>query len=192
MDGRGSYTVSTDIITGVIEIGHDFLKTGQQKKLEKQFPDYALNFKQDGRMVAEPGQSAIIKPKENETKTPAEEGGFVLETSDGSFFVAGGTEGATDYSFPEANQLTVGRRVRVEATGGIAESYPAQGAAKFVEILPDYHPVNAVLSESQAVAKAIQQNTRDFIVIEKVRYEATRSVWILTLNDERMIEIEDR
>ncbi|MGN7409435.1 DUF3221 domain-containing protein [Sporosarcina sp. SAFN-010] len=191
-DGRGSYSVSVDTISGAIAIGHDFLKTEQQQKLEKQFPDYALNFKQEGNMVAEPGQSSVIKPKKFGTESPVEEGGFVLETSNGSFLVAGGTEGAVSYSFPEADQLTVGQRVKVEATGALAESYPAQGTAKFVEILPDYRPAGAMLSESQVVEKAIQENANDFIVIEKVSYEPTRSVWTLILNDERVLEIEDR
>ncbi|WP_025783337.1 DUF3221 domain-containing protein [Sporosarcina sp. D27] len=191
-DDRGSYSVSVDTISGAISIGHDFLKTEQQQVLEKQFPDYALNFKQEGSMVAEPGQSSIIKPKKIETETPVEEGGFVLETSNGSFLVAGGTEGAVSYSFPEADQLTVGQRVKVEATGAIAESYPGQGTAKFVEILPDYRPAGAMISESQVVEKAIQENANDFIVIDKVSFDTARSVWTLTLNDERVLEIEDR
>lgn len=191
-DDRGSYSVSVDTISGEISIGHDFLKTEQQQKLEKQFPDYALNFKQEGSMAAEPGQSSVIKPPKFETETPVAEGGYVLETSNGSFLVAGGTEGAVSYSFPEADQLTVGQRVKVEATGALAESYPAQGTAKFVEILPDYRPAGSMLSESQVVEKAIQKNTNNFIVIEKVRYDAASNVWILTLNDDRELEIEDR
>lgn len=189
---RGSYSVSVDTISGVISIGHDFLKADQKKGLEKQFSEDTLYFKQEGSMIAEPGESAIIKPKNDETDTPVEEGGFVLGISDSSFFVAGGSESAVSYSFHEADQLTVGQRVKVEATGAIAESYPAQGEAKFVEILSDYHPAGAVLSESQVVEKAIQQKTSDFIVIEKVRYEASRNVWTLTLNDESVVEIEDR
>lgn len=191
-DGRGSYLVSVDTISGAITIGHDFLKNEQQQELEKQFRDCALNFKQEGSMVAEPGQSSIIKPKKNETEAPVTEGGFILETSNGSFLIAGGTEDAVSYSFPEADQLTVGRRVKVEATGALAESHPAQGTAKFVEILPDYYPAGAMLSESQVVEKAIQENASDFIVIEKVSFEPARSVWTLRLNDESVVEIEDR
>lgn len=191
-DGHGSYSVSVDTISGAITIGHDFLKTEQQQELKKQFPNCALNFKQEGSMVAEPGQSSIIKPKKNETEAPVEEGGFVLGTSDTSFFVAGGTEDAVSYSFPEADQLSVGQRVKVEATGAIAESYPAQGTAKFVEILPDYRPAGAILSESQVVEKATQASTHDFWVIEKVSYDAASNVWTLTLNDESEVEIEDR
>lgn len=190
--GRGSYSVSINTITGIIEIGHDFLKTEEIQQLEKQFSNFELHFKQEGNLVAEPGQSALINPNKKETQTQVEDGGFVLAASEEGFLVAGGTEGAVSYSFAEAEQLTVGMRVKVEATGGIAESYPAQGNAKFVEILPDYHPAGAVLSESQVVQKAIQMNISDFIVIEKIRYNPKNNVWTVTLNDERVVEIEDQ
>ncbi|MDW0109789.1 DUF3221 domain-containing protein [Sporosarcina aquimarina] len=191
-EGRGSYSVSINTITGIIEIGHDFLNAEEIQQLEKQFSKSKLQFNQEGSLVAEPGQSALTMPNEKETQTPMEDGGFVLAASDEGFLVAGGTEGAVSYSFAEADQLTVGMRVKVEATGGIAESYPGQGNAKFVEVLPDYHPAGAVLSESQVVQKAIQKNTSDFIVIVKVSYNPKNNVWSLTLNDESVVEIEDQ
>lgn len=191
-DDRGSYSVSVNTITGIIEIGHDFLKDKEIEELEKQFPDFTLYFRQEGSMVAEPGQSAIIHPKESKTGTPVEEGGFVLETSENGFFVAGGTEGAVNYSFSEADQLSVGRRVKVEATGGIAESYPAQGNAKFVEVLPDYHPSGATLSESQVVKIAIEKKPNDFIVIDKISYDAKRKNWSLIFKDGSVLDIQDR
>ncbi|EGQ20737.1 hypothetical protein HMPREF9372_3485 [Sporosarcina newyorkensis 2681] len=192
---RGSFALSVNTKTGVVEIGHDYLKPEQQKELEEQFPDYAFRFKQEGNMVAEPGESAVIKPAQIMSETPVNEGGFIMGMSEGSIFVSGGTEGATNYSFTEAGQLTVGQRVKVEATGGIAESYPAQGAAKFVEILPDYKPAGATLSESQAVAKAIKEKKQEFFnvnVITEVQYDGNRKLWILEISDDSMVEVEDR
>ncbi|WP_342536135.1 DUF3221 domain-containing protein [Sporosarcina sp. FSL K6-3508] len=190
---RGSFALSVNTITGVVEIGHDFLKPEQQKELEEQFLDYTFHFKQEGNIVAEPGESAIIKPNQIMTETPVKDGGFIMGVSEGSIFVSGGTEGATNYSFPEADLLTVGQRVKVEATGGIAESYPAQGTAKFVEILPDYKPADATLSESQAVAKAIKEKKKEFFnfnVITEVQYDGNRKVWILEISDDSRVEVE--
>ncbi|WP_251637312.1 DUF3221 domain-containing protein [Sporosarcina sp. NCCP-2716] len=192
---RGSSAVSANTISGEITVSHDFLKDSQVGELKKQFPQYSLKFEQNGRMVAEPGQSAVMKPDNAVTETPVEEGGFVMSVSADEFFVSGGTEGAVYYSFPEAELLSVGSRVKVENTGSIAESYPAQGEAKFVGILPDYKPLGAVLSESQAVKKAIDSKVSGpsgFLEIRNTRYDAGRGIWVLTLYDETEMEIEDR
>ena len=161
---QGSYGLYVNTITGEIEISHDFLKPEQQKELEQLFADHTINFKQDGKLVAEPGESSIIEPKQTFTDSPVKDGGFIMSVEEGRIFVAGGTEGATYYKFPEADKLKVGQRVKVEASGAIVESYPAQGTAKFVEVMPDYKPVNAKLSESEAVAKALEVGRRKIII----------------------------
>ena len=192
---RGSFSLSVNTITGIVEVGHDFLKSTEQKELEKQFPDYTFKFEQQGSAVEEPAMSAIIHPDQNITETPVEDGGFIMGVSDGSIFVSGGTEGATNYSFPEADHLKVGQRVKVEASGGILESYPAQGTAKFVEILPDYKPADAVLSESQAVAKVIKDKTLEYFnfnVINEIRYDAKQKVWVVKVSDDSEMVVEDR
>lgn len=192
---RGSYSVYVAVETGIVEIGHDFLKPEQQEAIRNQFPDYTFNFTQEGNMVAEPGKSAVIQPDEPVTDKPVEDGGFIMEVKGEQFLVAGGTEGAVYYSFPEADQLTVGQRVKVEATGAMLESYPGQGAAKFVTILPDYQPAGAVLSEQEVVAKAIEDHTLlpyNFLEIKEIHYVESRHVWILTLIDDSKLEMADR
>ncbi|PIC63906.1 hypothetical protein CSV79_09525 [Sporosarcina sp. P13] len=191
---RGSFSLAVDTITGRVEIGHDFLKASQQKELEKKFPNYTFHFEQEGNMVAEPGMSAIIHPEKDMTDTPVTDGGFIMDVSDGSIFVSGGTEGATYYSFDEAHLLTVGQRVKVEASGAILESYPAQGEAKFVEILPDYKPGEAVLSESQAVAKAVKGKGKEYFnfnEIKEVRYDKKRKAWIVKVSDGSEVKVEE-
>ena len=196
--GRGSFSLSVHTITGEIEISHDFLKSGQKEELEANFPDHKFVFTQEGNMVAEPGEPSIIWPDEAYTETPVEEGGFLLSIKEGQIFVAGGTEDAIYYSFPEARELKVGMRVRVESTGMILESYPGQGSAKFVEVLPDYKPAGAMLSESEAVVKALdayEKSPLDIMLIQSISYDAKKNVWIFNVLQDReavSFEVEDR
>ncbi|MDN4606141.1 DUF3221 domain-containing protein [Sporosarcina highlanderae] len=196
---RGSYGLSVNTITGIVEINHDFLKPEQQKELKGMFPDKKFHFEQDGRMVAEPGESSIIIPEKQFTDTPVTDGGFILSAGEGKIFVAGGTEGAVFYKFPEADKLKVGQRVKVEASGGIKTSYPGQGSAKFVEIMPDYKPSGARLSESQAVGKVLEmadgESAFGFYVIQKISFNENEHMWIFNVmqdDEELMLEIEDK
>jgi hypothetical protein len=196
---RGSYGLYVNTVTGEIEISHDFLKPEQQKELEKLFADHTINFEQDGKLVAEPGESSIIEPEQTFTDSPVKDGGFIMNVEEGRIFVAGGTEGATYYNFPETDKLKVGQRVKVEASGAIMESYPAQGTAKYVEVMPDYKPLNAKLSESQAVAKALEmddgKSMMGFVLIDKVMFDENEKKWIFKVlkdDGEATLEVEDQ
>ncbi|MCM3636298.1 YobA family protein [Sporosarcina luteola] len=196
---RGSFGLYVDVITGNIEITHDFLKPEQQEKLREQFADHTINIEQDGRMVPEPGESTIIAPEQTYTDTPVAEGGFILEAGDGRIFVAGGTESVVFYKFPEADKLKAGQRVNVERSGPILESYPGQGTAKFVEVLPDYKPAGAKLSESQAVAKALEvageRLSNGYVVIEEVSFDENEKKWVFKLlpdDGEGILEVADQ
>lgn len=182
---QGSYALYTDIITGEIEVSHDFLMPEQQEELRQQFADLTINFTQNGRMVAAPGESRLILPDQTYTNTPTMEGGFILSVSEGQFLVAGPDETAAFYKFPEADKLKVGQRVKVEASGRMMESYPSQGTAKFVEILPDYKPVNAKLSESEVIVKALEISgerlSNGYIVINEVVFDENEKKWIFEL-----------
>ncbi len=75
--------------------------------------------------------------------------------SGGGWVVINGEEmklpSATDYEYPNADQeVVVGQRFIVEHTGDIAESYPGQGIAKSVKVLPDVKPKEVGLSEFEA------------------------------------------
>lgn len=94
--------------------------------------------------------------------------------------------------------MKVGQRVTVEASGGIKESYPAQGTAKFVEVMPDYKPAGARLSESQVVAQAIEEfhkhSEAGFLVIKTLSFDEKKKMWVVETfqEDEKvLIEIED-
>ncbi|MFC5605042.1 DUF3221 domain-containing protein [Sporosarcina koreensis] len=195
----GSFNLYVNVKTGDIDVTHDFLKPEQQEELRNLFADYTINFEQDGRMVAEPGESTLIAPEQTYTDTPVSEGGFVLAAGDGKIFVAGGTEDPVFYKFPEADKLKVGQRVNVEASGMISKSYPGHGTAKFVEVLPDYKPANAKLSESQAVAKAMdiagEKLSNGFVLIEEVTFDENEKKWVFKFwpdDGEGTLEVEDQ
>lgn len=197
-DKRGYWAVSVNTQTGVIEIDHDFLNPEQQQKLRDKFPEHTIQFEQQGSMVAAPGESSIIWPEQPFTDQPVKKGGFIISVSDGELFVAGGDEGAINYKFSETKQLKVGQRVKVEASGPILESYPGIGSAKFVEVLPDYKPAGARLSESQVVPLAIEEYKKHaevgFLKIETLSFDEKKKKWIVEtfLEDENLlIEIED-
>lgn len=196
---RGSSGLSVNTITGIVEINHDYLKPEQQKELENMFPDKTFHFEQDGRMVAQPGESSIIMPEETFTDTPVTEGGFILSAGEGTIFVAGGTEGAVFYKFAEADKLRVGQRVKVEASGGIMLSLPGQGTAKFVEVMPDYKPAGAMLSESAAVAKLLEmvdgESAFGFVVIKEVSFNGDEKKWVFKVmqdDEELTLEVVDQ
>lgn len=196
---QGSYEVYVSTITGAIEVIHDFLNSEQQEELRELFAGHTIDFEQNGRMIPQPGESAVIAPEQTYTDTPVTEGGFVLSAGDGQILVAGGTEDVVYYAFPEADKLQVGQRVKVERTGPIAESYPGQGTAKFVEVLPDYKPANAKLSESQAVAKVLEMASEKlsngFSVIDEVSFDEEEKKWIFKLwpeDGEGALEVKDQ
>jgi len=197
--GRGSFGLSANTVTGDIEITHDFLKPEQQEELRKMFPEHTFRFTQEGRMVAEPGESSIIWPKETFTESPVDEGGFILSIEKERIFVVDGSESAIYYKFPEADKLKVGQRVKVEASGMILESYPAQGSAKFVEVMPDYKPVNAKLSESEAVVKALEKfegkSPLDIMVIKEISFDVEKQAWVFKVlqhREEVSLEVVDQ
>lgn len=78
------------------------------------------------------------------------------------------------------------------------ESYPGKGSAKFVEVMPDYKPAGARLSESQVVPLAIKEFNKHaevgFLVIKTLSFDEKKKKWIVEtfLEDENLvIEIED-
>jgi len=188
--GRGSLGISVDVKTGDIEISHDFLKEGQQEELRRQFADHVLHFEQTGRMVAEPGEPTTTYPEQQFTTAPSTEGSYVMEIKEGQMLVVdvkprdfglGDFYDAVIYNYPTAaNDLQVGQRVKVEASGPIAESYPGQGGAKFVEVLPEYKPEMAKLSESAVVRQIIEQESGKsevFVIITFLRFDEEKAEW---------------
>ncbi|WP_050180545.1 DUF3221 domain-containing protein [Domibacillus robiginosus] len=192
---RVALSMSVDTITRTIEIGHDFLTDEQMEKLKETFSDYEMDFMQEGRMLPLPGEPDVEYPKEPVSHKQTKEGSWVMEVSEDSMLIVGskaydfsGTGeqehyDATYYSFPKANEkLKVGQRVMVEASGPIAESYPGQGRAKFVTVLPAYQPKGADLTEEEVVRKAIEQRGEDSYAegIRNITYNKDRDEWTLT------------
>ncbi len=206
---RGSYGLSVNTITGNIEITHDFLKEEQQEELREKFADYTIHFEQDGRMIAEPGEPTTTYPKEPFTTIPSLEGEYVMDvggegmlvvaTKPADFGSTGGKEefyGAANYQYPKADeQLKVGQRVHVEMTGMMMTSYPGQARAKFVEVLPEYKPANAKLSESEVIQKAIEKKKSDgMLIISSIAFDEKKAVWKVGVKQEEEeyeLEIKD-
>lgn len=184
-----------DTITGDIEIGHDFLTEVQQVELREKFANYTINFEQVGRMVAEPGESIIIYPDDKFTTEVPTEGGYIVQVEENRFLVAGGKYGAIYFTYPgEIEQVKVGQRVEVESAGGIAESYPGQGTAKYIEVLPEYKPETAKLTESEVVQQvaAIAYEKSNWVPhLESVTYDEQTKKWHVSISqDEETYEIE--
>ncbi|WNS82277.1 DUF3221 domain-containing protein [Domibacillus sp. DTU_2020_1001157_1_SI_ALB_TIR_016] len=192
---RVALSISVDTITRTIEIGHDFLTDEQIEKLREKFSDHEMDFTQEGRMLPLPEEPDVEYPEEPVSHKQTKEGSWVMEVSEDSMLIVGskaydfsGTGeqehyDATYYSFPKANvKLKVGQRVIVEASGPIAESYPGQGSAKFVTVLPAYQPKGADLTEEEVVRKAIEQRKENSHVegIHKITYNKEIDEWILT------------
>lgn len=196
---RVALGVSVDTITRTIEIGHDFLTKEQMTELKKQFSEYDLAFTQEGRMLPLPGEPDVEYPDETVTRELSTKGSWVMSVSEEEMLVmdakpndfsANGGEkesyGAVFFQFPKADEkLKVGQRVIVEASGPIMESYPGQGGAKFVTVLPTYQPDNADLTEEEVVRSAISQHKSkgSFAAIRRVQFEEASDQWTVTFVD---------
>ncbi|WP_052712129.1 DUF3221 domain-containing protein [Domibacillus indicus] len=196
---RVAYSVSVDVRTGVIEVGHDFLTEEAKQGIESQFPGQDFHYTQEGRMVPLPGEPDVEYPEPAVTDKPQTNGSWVMSVSKKGLFVmgaasadfsAGGGEeehyGATSYSFPEADKkVKVGQRVLVEASGPIMESYPGRGRAKFITVLPAYQPEKADLTEEEAVRAAIQkrQAAQKTEAIRHVKFDEQTDQWTITFVD---------
>lgn len=193
--GSGSFGLSVNSITGAIEISHDFLTEAQQVELREEFEDWTIQFEQEGRIAPKPGESIITHPDEKFTTTEPKEGGYVMEASKNEFLVTGGEYGAIRFKYPgEIEQLKVGQRIEVESTGMILYSYPGQGTAKYIDILPEYKPENAKLSESEVVqqAVALAKEKSDWVTeIQSISYDKKTSKWHVTIQqDEEIVDFQ--
>ncbi|MBA9029329.1 DUF3221 domain-containing protein [Peribacillus huizhouensis] len=129
-----------------------------------------------------------------------EQGMMVVNAIPSDFSSNGGEKeffGAVSYHYPKASEeLEVGQRVLVETDGPILESYPGQGKAKKVTVLPEYKPDKADLSESQVVRKALKEleseSTSNWIAaIRNVTYDKEKDTWIVDIKqDESMYEFD--
>ncbi|OKL36668.1 DUF3221 domain-containing protein [Domibacillus mangrovi] len=197
---RVSLSINVDTITRTIEIGHDFLTDKQIKDIKKQFAKYDIVIKQDGRMLPLPGEPDVEYPKKAVIREPSKAGAYVMSVSgEGMLIVSakpadfsktgghGEYYGATNYTFPNANKkLKVGQRVLVEASGPIMESYPGQGRAKFVTVLPTYQPNGADLTEAEAVRQAIEKKQDDggfTATISDVMFNEQNDQWTVTFTE---------
>ena len=71
--------------------------------------------------------------------------------------------------------------MEVEADGPIMESYPGQGGALYVTVLPEYKPAGANMSESQVARQAITDAKKtsgdELLIIQDISYNAEVSAW---------------
>ncbi|OLN22533.1 hypothetical protein BTO30_09520 [Domibacillus antri] len=193
---RVASSVSVDTITGIVDVTHDFLKEEQKKGIQSQFPDHWIHFKQEGRMVPLPGEPDVEYLDKDVTREPSKEGSYVMSVSKSGMLVvaaepddysATGGENpyfaAVSYKFPKADEkLEVGQRILVEASGSIMESYPGQGGAKFVTVLPAYQPKKADITEAEAVRRALTKKkfTGGRDVISDLTFDEQKDQWIVT------------
>lgn len=193
-----SYSISADTITGAIEIGHNFLTESQIEELKKAFPDRDVIIEQEGKMVPVEGEPTVKYPDSLVTSKPSKEGSYIVSLQEERFLAVeaepkdfGGSGGQHEYysaihfAFKDAKKLLeVGQRVEIEAAGSIQESYPGQGRAVFVEILPAYQPEGADLTEAEAVKLALEgldSKQFNFPAIRSVTYNGEQDRWTVEI-----------
>lgn len=192
---RGNASAAVDAHTGEINIGHNFLSDEQQEQLRKLFPDRNIVFDQQGRMAPKEGEPDTFYPEKEFTDELTKEGSYVMDLSEDHLFAVsvqsqdfsknGGEEefyGAAHFSFPDASKkLKVGQRVEIESAGPMKASYPGQGEALFITVLPDYKPTGANLSESQVVSKAITEakktSGKQLLIIQDLSFNVDSNQW---------------
>lgn len=205
--------VSVDTITGNIEIEHNFLTKEQKNGLVDAFPSRKVVFHQQGRLVPKKGEKDTTYPKEKFTKSASKEGQYVMGLSEESMLVVsakamdfsqnGGEKefySAVNYHFPAASQkLSVGQRVNIEPSGPIMESYPGQGTALYVAVLPEYKPDDADLSESEVVQlgmeKAKSEKNNNILAIRDISYNELEDLWMIEFKRDTEVigvKIEDK
>ena len=208
---RGNASAAVDAQTGDINIGHNFLSDEQQEQLRKLFPDRNIVFEQQGRMAPKEGEPDTFYPEKEFTDEPPTEGSYVMDLSEDRLFAVsvqsqdfsknGGEKefyGAAYFDFPDASKkLKVGQRVKIESAGPIKASYPGQGEALYVTVLPEYKPTGANLSESEVVQKAIAEakktSGKQLLIIQDLYFNGGSKQWTVQFQygfNEKKLEIK--
>lgn len=209
LSNRVSFGISVDTITGNINITHNFLSEDQKKSLQNEFSGRKIVFEQDGeRLAPGNGESDTIYPDKKFTNQLSKTGSYIMEIDEKGILVVdakpqdfsenGGDPefySAIRFSFPDASEkLKVGQRVKVQPSGAILESYPGQATALYVEVLPEYKPEAADLSESEVIRKAIQKikNNEQFglLIIKNLTYDQETDKWTVSFKQGEDLEIE--
>jgi hypothetical protein len=187
---------SVDVVTGNIQIEHNFLTDEQKKTLEKKFSDRTIEFTQQGRMAPKKGESDVLYPEKTFSEKPVSKGEYITEVTEENVLV-----GTTYYEFPKASEkLKVGQQVKVEDTGSILTSFPGQGRAVYIEVLPEYKPAEADLSETKVIQQTITQQSKQkgsgILIIKNVAYDKKKDEWVVTFQvgleeEEKEIKLKD-
>lgn len=179
---RVTLGMNVDTVTRTVEIEHDFLTKKQRSELASQFSGYQLAFTQSGRMLPLPDGKNVEYPKKAVTDKPSTKGSWVMSVSPENFLVD-----AVYYTFPNADQkIKIGQRILVESSGYILESFPGQGSAKFVTVLPAYKPKTANLTDEEALRQALlspELNKRTVYTVERVAYDWAADKWTISFLD---------
>lgn len=203
---RISFGISVDTISGEINIDHNFLTEEQKASLNEQFSEDQINFNQTGRLAPVGGEPDTIYPKNKFTDKYSKAGSYVIELSKNRMLAVASvpedfekTGGISDlfsaiyFQFPEASKkLKVGQRVIVEASGPIMESYPGKGTALYVEVLPEYKPEGAELSESQVIGKALKtiKAQQGVVAVRDLSFNQDTDEWSIRLKqNEKNFEV---
>lgn len=147
----------------------DVAKAGEQLQIVKN--TYAQDY--DWQQLRETYQPSIQNKVEDAYITAIDEQGRLLIVP-----MENAGEATWYKYYPNGQTYKIGQRVQVYTTGIVSLSYPGQGSASQIRILaPKYK--NTVLSEQEAVALVLQQNSEGIIQIKDVKYD--KDVWQITL-----------
>jgi|GEM_PF-933777 len=151
--------------------------------------DAAFYDKGDESQNTEPGIIGYVMKKEDGRI-------LVVDSSPKDFSDSGGVAEFYDAIWfsgaPE--DIEVGEKVKVWF-GEVRESYPAQSSAKRIEVVTGVRPEGAMLTEAEAIAKALSsvENKEDFLVaVKSVEFDTEKGEWNIQLKDvhgDRILDI---
>ncbi|MFX3632526.1 MAG: YobA family protein [Candidatus Pristimantibacillus sp.] len=156
--------------------------------------------------------SGVNKPDLEPDNTDESPGyiGYVVNKEEGRILVVDGiavdysaTGGMNPYysaawysSTEDLSEVEIGQKVGVWSEGEMLTSYPGQGQADHVSIIQTEQPVGAILSQSEAIRKALASDLiKDYEVpiITGVTYDAGESSWLIEVtrnNEEKIVGIK--
>ncbi|KRG14916.1 hypothetical protein ACA30_09635 [Virgibacillus soli] len=139
------------------------------------------------------------------TNTASKEGLYVIEKHGGNSVTVAAAQPSGEqenfyglYTYSSVpSEVEVGQRVKVEPDGALMETFPYQGKAKKVTILPVYKPNTANLDEIQVVQKALQtiKGSSEWPAITSVEFMEAQKLWQVGIKlgeDNRDVEIIDQ
>ncbi|RIW31349.1 DUF3221 domain-containing protein [Bacillus salacetis] len=142
----------------------------------------------------EPGITGYVMDKEGQRI-------LVVSTEAKDFSGNGGMEEFYDavWASNPQKEVELGEQVKIWFEGGVETSYPGQAAVGKIEIMPSTTPEGAVLSDTEALNRALSKNTfeNEIVTAQSIQYDADKDEWTILLKntdsyEEYPIKVQDK